>query len=858
MNFNYVNAPAGSGKTTAIINQILQAPSDTNIIFASPTHILNEEVYKALKLLALPQQVIHLVPDSRQSISTQFFGSVYKKNIGSQGKIIIMSHAALALISRVFEDKEDWSLVIDEVEAAVDIYTYHIPLSIHELAQYVKATPVKGAPKARELCLRNVNRARAFIDSQPDSSQAEVRNIINHLLQGDMINVPDERWVKLCSNDFSDTSSNEDNPYVNIFGGYTDSQSNTLPAIIYRNPHKYSAYKTRTILSANFTDTLTYYVWKNVFKVTFNSIDIPLQFTEHTDTNIEIYSANREEASVTLATHGRKATSSKGKYISALEGKRAFAKAINGDAFIYTLNKSLDTQDNDGLGIRISTYAFGLNKYQHISNIWLGAVMNVDNEIYALFEAKGLSPDKVRKYLNQQLLYQAACRLGGIRGGKYHGNKVTIGVLCDQHAIWLGKYFPNCVVRNLNEDGTLDSGIKVCSVIRRMDRAAVREEEEKEVAGAEEKRQTAKECMAEALYHKATTDSTVIRIKDDSESHVVVWNSVNEFKDIYCKKPINTLNQQVSSFKFMKLLRDCVHINKVKSKDDNTAFMGNHLKEVNGILGRKKENVAYTTMLVFDVDDGDIDIKDMKAYFHKRRLASVLYTSWSASAEKPNRYRVVVMADRAMNQDEHEAIYRHLIKDINSWFKCYTPTCAADKERILKDNPDALFSGIDTSKINLSSMFYLPAQNPEHRDAYQVYLNYGQNSICVNKNLLKVDAYLLSGGYLSEEDESVELANMSGNTQPIFNGSDDVLVSKEEMLAELSKGHIYLGNHLDFGRAVCALKHGGCSVDEIEPILSKISRSKTRADLEYAYKSFTKVPYSWICKVVSLACLNAI
>ncbi len=120
---------------------------------------------------------------------------------------------------------------------------------------------------------------------------------------------------------------------------------------------------------------------------------------------------------------------------------------------------------------------------------------------------------------------------------------------------------------------------------------------------------------------------------------------------------------------------------------DKGGFVGGHLKDNR----RKRENVAYRSMLTHDADHADKDF--ISRYETEHKYASCLYTTHGHTPEAP-RVRVLVPLTRDVTPDEYIAIARYFSEDLgmDMFDECsyrphqlmYWPTTPSNGEYVFK------------------------------------------------------------------------------------------------------------------------------------------------------------------------------
>lgn len=158
-------------------------------------------------------------------------------------------------------------------------------------------------------------------------------------------------------------------------------------------------------------------------------------------------------------------------------------------------------------------------------------------------------------------------------------------------------------------------------------------------------------------------------------------NKTIRFKEL-CSRLEHTIRTSETAQEYPKLPK--AERDRVKDKG---GFVGGHLKNNR----RKRENVAYRSMLTHDADHADKDF--ISRYETEHKYASCLYTTHGHTSEAP-RVRILVPLIRDVTPDEYIAIARYFSEELgmDMFDECsyrphqlmYWPTTPSNGEYVFK------------------------------------------------------------------------------------------------------------------------------------------------------------------------------
>jgi hypothetical protein len=217
-------------------------------------------------------------------------------------------------------------------------------------------------------------------------------------------------------------------------------------------PSVLAGFKSVTIASANFTDTMVYRLWsaKGVDFREDRALASSLQFREHSNGHwMTINYA--DECSWSKYRRGTKLESAEDKEATVIDEIVSAAKArISDTAFVWQANKDVSDKLFDGQDERLPNVPHGLNCYSHINNVVFLSSLNPAPDHFRFLETQKISGPEVRRAIYHQALYQSVMRTS-IRDPNNIEPK-TIIVPDISAAKYLNGQFPGSRIEKLETD----------------------------------------------------------------------------------------------------------------------------------------------------------------------------------------------------------------------------------------------------------------------------------------------------------------------------------------------------------------------------------------------------------------------
>ena len=592
----------------------------------------------------------------------------------------------------------DWHLIVDEAPTVFDFSSIGSRALHHILTHHIELIDLDDADYS-QVIIKNGSKnhlGRLLKDSRADRGLAMFTKTIDYLLSGFQTKVCPIAYQRLL-----------------------DGENVTVHLYHVARPRVFSGFRSVTVMSANFTETLFYKIWRG-FGVEFVQRQgfrhNPLSSTHPKEIGeaLDIYYLTDD-----WSKYRKMSTDHRSVYES--EFKRAVVDLFDDQPFVYTLNSFDDPRLFEGFsGARyVPPYPHGLNSYRDYHNIAIYAHFNLSNDQVGFLRKEfGISSDEVWDLINRQNYYQIVSRIS-LREKVYpffyvHPKKVI--VMDKDMAFYLQTKYPGSRVHKFQSD-LIDSlpvkkrGRKPIRGTSRSNAERVRSHRAKKQALDLSRKLNLLVAMPniEKSSEICNENTLIDKVQNISEHEVKeVW-SCSMIGTIYSKFVKSGTVQGMDEFvAFMKEQSHRVLFDKEK---DNILINTTKFRERDGVLRRRLADVDVSFALWLDNDD-----KDTRTAMEFANLLSgtemLVYSSFRSSVQVP-RWRAVIPFNRPVTQKE----YNLIAKDIH----------AIGKEH------GFIF---DARKKQPNDFMYLPCvgQNPD--------ASLFEHIAGVNRNPLDVDAWM--------------------------------------------------------------------------------------------------------------------
>ncbi|TXM64003.1 hypothetical protein FV226_27025 [Methylobacterium sp. WL12] len=405
--------------------------------------------------------------------------------------------------------------------------------------------------------------------------------------------------------------------------------------------------------------------------------------------------------------------------------RQAVGSLVGTEPFIWMGNTDLG---NDffaqGGADRLPNTPHGLNSYQGVHNVVVLSALNPPPAHFSFMEGRGISGEEMRTAHYRTAVYQAVMR-GSIRNPADATPKRVV-VMDRDTAEWLADLFPGATVEPLPGMG----------VVPRKGKAGRPRQHASDAAKAQAHRDGEKhKLLAQLDLINATSlvtgrypfldqevraemrefarDDISLREGDSVTASPPPLTCGTAFGSIYDPVPLDHVDYEDDDAFVAGLL--ALH-ERVVAKEDAGVFSPAHFDpDKTTETGRGLGNVTHLRGIWLDNDGGDLTHAAFADLFPYLRI--VVWNTASSTAALP-RWRAFIPTTCAMSMDVHALIMGQIERVLNR--AGFWGTRQLAKRPGIKDRR---CHGFDESKFNAASLFYLPCQPKDPRDAF--FIDYG-------------------------------------------------------------------------------------------------------------------------------------
>ena len=798
----YVSGLCGSGKTYGMGLYIKKSEFQKKFMITIPSRKLADEIEEQLNNLGITHVYkIYSEDDQEESVPSRINSTIEEINALGQG-VIICTQQIFPRIGYI-ENKREWTLIVDEIPAVDRFSDPTLPHTHHIITPYIKATDEYFG-----MTMRKIESSNQSMGSNKDDILDVIRPIIEDVSSEHFLSYTDTaNWDKLVKkNKISD-----DKTYKTQYGN----ERNKLYFLRMLQPSVFGGFQQVIMMGANFEQSLLYKYWsdyRGVKFVPFKPIVKNLRFTEHNNGHrLTIRYLQEVNWSKTIS---KKSTNGE----SYLEKHTKTVREFMGDKeFLYMTNNSDKTEFDNGF--KAPVICHGMNQYQHIDNIYFSPALNNQPKHNAMLVDLGINKDFIKDAMSHEMAYQAIMRTS-LRN-PHSGTPITAVVVDKTTAEFIAGLFPNCLIAPM--DGVLKK------VIGKTNKEIKNKSQLQKIVEMNNLNDLVRQCQNTDLPPK----------KLDFTDLSVGFSFMN---NIY-NKSVATLDKddEANPMAFVKLMKELFTNQIITQKDESFLF---NCVSYKSEKSRALDNVDYASMVIVDIDNGDLSYKEFIKIFTKfdnYKHSFFICNSFSRSDEKPNNYRAVFFLKQVVSDKNYRTVQAYICDILAK--HGYITCLSKDREKHLKKNPNAKFSGVDKSKNHTASFFYIPCKVSGREDsAFFKRCNLKDNAQ-LNKYAIDVEKVLQN----QPEETSKTTLIYELDSKPrkyIVNG--DVMSSGGSIDKEAIKQHIrtgnyrHLGEHIIYGKMAGAMNDAGFTEEEFIEITPYISRSKTIKDAKEAWKKWKK------------------
>lgn len=655
--------PTGAGKTYAATNYaaIRSERNGQNTAIVMPTIELMETEAAELKnrLTGKPEiseriKVIRSEPDQTDKVITRLVNHLRAVK-ADDGQILFHSHEALLRLP-YWHRPDHWHLIVDETIETIYTDCFRLHENRNILLQHITIEPYEPVGVQNTaysiLIAKDQNAIEKWgANLKGDELTARFTELASKLKKGSY-------WTIFV----------ETEKFNRFVEGADDAEGYCQLEIHGRlNSRIFDNYASVTIMGANLKKSLMY---KNFLqqKCTFSEhpyIMKNLRYKEHTNgKRLKIFYFTKKNWSKYL--RDKKVGEFTLKEIFLAEIKEKF----KGEPFLWIGNN--DISDSALPGTRLSNRPHGLNQFQGYNQCAIVSALNATTaHDKFLLDMFGITREQRRTAMLGQLAYQALGR-GAMRNILAEEDFIMI-VPDYATAKDIQQMYPDATIENLTQfEPAPDAG--------------------------KPGRKKNHGHASESEICTSSTNSSIRRrflIDDPADLIQIPGFRMSEWQHKKSKRPW-CADKLLSTSEFVEYLQQMNHRSHIATKEKALLWSPSAFYD-----DRTKLNCLLVRGIVLDIEGG-IRIEDFAGYFPD--LEMIIHPSFNHSAED-HRYRVMIPTTDDMSGKESEMIRRSLMRQLeNAGFgrkkdRNYRPTTAD----LAKPK-----HGVDISKMNAASLFYLP------------------------------------------------------------------------------------------------------------------------------------------------------
>lgn len=637
MHIEYISAICGAGKTTAAVNFIeSEISKGRRFIVFQPTTELNkktDDLFSPLtRMLGTVKVVNTTTGDGSETVSKRLHELLNKP--GECQVIIATMESAIRLKRRSFKN---WHAIIDEVPDPFQITAITSRTVQSHIMNHLDFVPSKEQQGYLRVTIKYGHHEAVhdlYVAAQNDPALKTLAPTAQAL-------------AKEMKTYVSET----------CYQAFTSGKAKSLTFYHILRPRTLTGYDSVTMMAANFEESLLYRIWSRL-GVRFRKRDgiggvkLPSEHPRSVGENLTIYHS-WDHFSKALKTDKAKGPVFQSEY------RRIVSDIFSNEEYIHTHNHDDDPHLLDRIGTThfVRPKAHGINDYRQIHNASIFAIVNMScNRVSFLNRFYGISRDEIWNILNNELVYQFACRTS-LRDWPQNGDEIApkkVFAASKDQALYLQSKFPGSRVVSVQSTaiGSLPvskRGMKPINSVAQ--------------SGAQRQstfRTSRKEAKIDGLMRLLVESRTIQ--ENDGIFHSVFSNEITlNRQERWSTAIIGNLYDkgghlvQFDSFEnIVGWLRD-FGSRKLPSKTNNILFNLTEYKSDDDIFNnRTLRSVVRSHAILMDMDsDQNCDHVQFSNFI--RGIEFVCYSTFSSSSDH-SRWRVVIPLSRSVTSKEYRKI----------------------------------------------------------------------------------------------------------------------------------------------------------------------------------------------------------
>jgi hypothetical protein len=836
MKIHFVDGLCGSGKTHGL-GKYIQQFRFQKFIITTPSIALAVQIYNQFESLRIGQlHAIYTKSDVITSINipAEIMAKIDQINKIGHGVIICTQQAFPRL--DFFENKQDWTLIIDEIPTIDKFDSPSLPYNHHHVSKYIELGEEVGNSKG----LYEIRANGLIMPSNHDAVNAFFKNIVEDINDPNYHCYTDKaNWDKLVIRNQVTTDTLHDAAFGN--------NQNKMYFLRLLQPTIYQGFKQVIIMGANFEQSLLHHYWSifcGVDFIPFHEITANLRYTKYD---------NGERLTIHYLQEENWSKHSAGKLVNGKTKLDHFAKLVEkfmGDQeFIYMTNN--DDSREFTSGKKAPVISHGINEFDVIDNIYFSPALNNQPKHNQMLFELGLDDAFIKRAMFHEVAHQAIMRTSLRRPDC---QKPVTAIVSDKAtAEAIARQFTGCHIGAI--DGCIRKVIGLSNTEHKSKSRLQKLIELHDLNSLVMHRQSASLDLNNPNVNAPNNFSSTATSEKLSKNPIYIGingqNILNKpdfldlslgvtyMSDIY-QKSVTGIKEN-APMAFVKTMQG-IHTNHIISaKDESFLFNGVTYKTEES---RTMSNVDFASIVVIDIDDGDLSPEVFRDIFtNKTKHSFFMCNSFSRSTEKPNNFRAVFFINQVVNDEIYRDIHLYLQNIIAKYG--YITCSKQERNKLQFQNSELKFSGIDLTKTHTASFFYLPCKVQSRLDQAFFWRGNLKDNHQLKCYAIDVTKVIQNTPIATRLSTLIYETPVKHNAQKATNGCEIDITNLAAIKEFIKQGNFkHLGNHIIYGKMARAMNDAGFLESDFIELTPFISESKTAEDAKKfweKWKDYTQI-----------------
>ena len=749
----FLEAPCGSGKTHAVIEEIKSKNSYQKTLYISPTIALCNQVSFDLKKDQIPHEIIHSRKSSDGKVQKNIIDTINDMISAGFGTLLITHSAYLSLPDSVFEllKKEEFHVFIDEEIQIESFHSITLPRNYSLLTDYFEIGE-QLKDDFHQVLLKDPQNALAMIKNQRgafDQIDNIIFQMVKEMTQGYLCFVDLKKWNQVVVD-----RRIEEDKVDPLFPG-RKKFSNSIGFHLIMNPEKFIGFSSQyrdgrlTMMSAGFSNLMIYKIFENHFGVKWardESLEKNLRYSAHQNGNrLHIHQLHTKEPSkkfmFEIQENGERMIQKLIREMNQQFGSNKRSLFFTNNDVKVNYEKSLSDHipahsnvmvevDVPNSWSRMNVKSHGMNNYSNFNSIGIFAAFNRTPEhVRFLTELHGFTINELNQITGHETFQQNISRTS-LRNPEL-SDDVHVFLTGEATIRTISSIYPGANIHwHPDHSESVESTPVALTLKERSGRLRLKKlyqsqmeldnqnqqlmdgqshvnlvTGEYKILGSKEKCTSQIEDDGSSISVRSTGASQRLPDPVDIEPRFYLYPSLSSSRA--------TKSAAASFDRLTNFMKQHQANNITRDKAQNVLFSGTVFQDEDpdSFSPRKGVNArSVSPMLILDVDDGDMTPEDLEHFFLNEKIPSFIYSSDGHQDHRgKNKFRSVSLATKEMTIETFKIVMDYFLNRITAVTGFYHVPVGTSVESYRNQYPERKISGIDLSKCNATAIFYMPS-----------------------------------------------------------------------------------------------------------------------------------------------------